>query len=363
LEKEKMLKTAVVIEALVNKGGSERAALVLANAFNADIWTTSYHPSNLYDGYRTINVKIDPLYFMNQNDSHHSRFIHLILEAFSKTESISKIKHMKLKDYDLVFSIGIGGKQACLFPGQKRIHYELYEKVKYKYEWLCKPWFLYMDKIDKELTDKIHALVCNSESMKSIISAYYHRAAQVIYPAVNIHMFKTGISEDYFLSVQRISPDKQIETQIEAFRIISNKKLLVAGNVNEKQKAYFQELKRIAPSNVVFTGPITDQELVNLYSHCLAAIQTNPQEPLGRIPIEAMASGKPCIAVNSGGFKETIVNGVTGVLVNMPYAENMAKAITDFNKSDYNPSDCLKRAQFFSEEMHITKMRKLVASL
>ncbi|EQD58487.1 Glycosyl transferase, group 1 domain protein [mine drainage metagenome] len=39
-------------------------------------------------------------------------------------------------------------------------------------------------------------------------------------------------------------------------------------------------------------------------------------EDYGLVPLEAMASGKPVIAVNEGGPRSTIVNGKTGFLVN-----------------------------------------------
>jgi alpha-1,3/alpha-1,6-mannosyltransferase len=38
-------------------------------------------------------------------------------------------------------------------------------------------------------------------------------------------------------------------------------------------------------------------------------------EDYGLVPLEAMASYKPVIAVNEGGMKETIENGKTGFLV------------------------------------------------
>jgi glycosyltransferase involved in cell wall biosynthesis len=355
------MKAAVVFDELNNKGGGERAVLVLARAFNADVWTTTYRPEYLYPGYSEINVKSNPLFFLKLRLN--TGFLRSINGAICQTESVLKFKHMDIEGYDLVISIGHGGKQVPLYSHQKRLHYELYVKTEYKSEWLFKPWVLYMKKIDKEMTGKISTLACNSENIRNKIRNYYQRDAQVIHPAVNINMFKIGESDDYFLSAQRVAPEKNIETQLEAFRIVSNKKLLIVGYANEKDQTYFRKLKSIAPSNVVFLGSVTDQQLVDLYAHCLAVIQTHPDEDLGRVPIEAMASGKPCIAVNAGGFKETILNGITGLLVDLPYAEKMAYAITHFKKLDFDPADCLDRAKLFSEEAHIIKMRDLVTSL
>jgi glycosyltransferase involved in cell wall biosynthesis len=76
-----------------------------------------------------------------------------------------------------------------------------------------------------------------------------------------------------------------------------------------------------------------------------------------------MASGKPCIAFNAGGFRETIVHGHTGILIDPPYVENLADAIRHFNSADFKQEDCLARAQLFSEEVHIAKMKRLVARI
>ncbi|MDD5190866.1 MAG: glycosyltransferase, partial [Dehalococcoidales bacterium] len=124
--------------------------------------------------------------------------------------------------------------------------------------------------------------------------------------------------------------------------------------------APFEELKDKAPANVTFLGSLSDAEIVKLYSHAKAAIQTHPDEDLGRIPIEAMASGKPCIAVNAGGFRETIINGKTGILVDIPYTENLAAVVRSFKGADYDEKECLERAQLFSEEAHLAKMKILI---
>lgn len=41
-------------------------------------------------------------------------------------------------------------------------------------------------------------------------------------------------------------------------------------------------------------------------------------EDFGLTPVEAMASGKPVVAVDKGGFRETVIPG-TGLLVQCQY--------------------------------------------
>jgi len=352
------LKTAVVYDTLIARGGGERATLVLAKAFNADVWTTTYLPEAVYPEYRALKVYTNPLQSLKLKG--RDKFLRIIQGGMVQAEVVYKFRKMDLSGYDLVISIGQGSKHVPIYDIGRRIHYELGVKNNYRFEVFFKPFVIYLRKLDNDATKKIKYLACNSEHTRGKINQYYHRDAEVIYPAVNIKMFRIGESQNYFLAVQRISPDKNIEAQLEAFRLVPGQKLLIVGSPRPSNISYFNELKNEAPSNVSFLGSVSDDKLVDLYSHCKAAIQTHPDEDLGRIPIEAMASGKPCIAVNAGGFMETILHGKTGILVDLPYIENLAKAVREFNGADFNQIDCLQRASLFSEETHIKKMRKIV---
>merc|ERR1719401_1965117 len=52
-----------------------------------------------------------------------------------------------------------------------------------------------------------------------------------------------------------------------------------------------------------------------LLTHASVWCYTPHREHFGIVPLEAMDAGVPVVAINSGGPKETIVDGVTGYLV------------------------------------------------
>ena len=84
-------------------------------------------------------------------------------------------------------------------------------------------------------------------------------------------------------------------------------------------------------------------------------------EDFGLTPVEAMAAGKPVIAVNEGGYRETILDGRTGWLV-APTAEALAGSIAaaDDGRIAAMRSACELRAREFDRSVFVARMRGLV---
>jgi len=353
------MKTAVIYDLLIGKGGAERVVLALARAFNADIWTTTYLPEEVYPEFGAFQIFPHPLKSWPLSST--LKPVNFIWQGLLQTEATFKFRKMELPGYDLIISAGMCAKHVAMRDrNHPCIHYEHGVRESYRLEWLFKAWAWYMKRLDFEATQKVDRLVCNSENIRGKIERYYHRDAEVVYPPVDIERFRYGEPGDYFLSVQRISPGKGIETQLEAFKMVPQQKLVIVGSPQKGYTSYYGRLIHTAPPNVTFLGALPDEGVSDLYSHSKAVIQTNPDEDFGIVPVEAMASGKPCIAINSGGFRETIIHGKTGILVTPPHPQNLAQAIREFNSLDFDPAACLQRARLFSEETFIDRMRDMV---
>jgi alpha-1,3/alpha-1,6-mannosyltransferase len=103
---------------------------------------------------------------------------------------------------------------------------------------------------------------------------------------------------------------------------------------------------------------VPNKKLVDLFSRCYSVLYSPVNEDFGIIPLEAMASGKPCIAVNEGGPKEVVLNNKTGFLVdseadmarkmsliasNPDKAERMGRAGRRLARSKYSWKAFMKR--------------------
>src|SRR6185503_8541472 len=109
------------------------------------------------------------------------------------------------------------------------------------------------------------------------------------------------------------------------------------------------KLKSAAASNVEFLGRVTDEELRELYARCRAFVMPG-EEDFGMTPVEAMASGKPVIAVARGGVVETIP-GFGGVLYPDSSDDHLAAAVERFEEieREIRPAELQAWAQKFSE--------------
>jgi len=138
------------------------------------------------------------------------------------------------------------------------------------------------------------------------------KPTKVIYPSINLKRFddvkpKKG---DYFLYVSRFNTPKRQDLLIKAWNIFSknnpNEKLILAGYPENKK--YFKRIKKIAEKskNVLVKSKLNEEETLELFSNCKAVISVHFMEDFGITPFEALASGKPIIAMDIGGYIELL---------------------------------------------------------
>ena len=126
--------------------------------------------------------------------------------------------------------------------------------------------------------------------------------------------------EPIFLVAGRMVWQKKLELAIDAMRIAVAMglagRLIIAGAVDEKSREYVNGLRaRAAGLPITFEEGPSDERLIELYQEATALLFTAPNEDWGIVPLEAMASGTPVIAVASGGPCESVVHGETGWLL------------------------------------------------
>jgi glycosyltransferase involved in cell wall biosynthesis len=148
---------------------------------------------------------------------------------------------------------------------------------------------------------------------------------EVLYPGVDAEAIRPSFTHDLsFLYAGRIKWTKNVELAIDAFRAFRANaadagawRLVIAGAVDAASREYVAALRqRAGPDGMVtFVANPSDAELGALYARCCALIFPSLNEDWGIVPLEAMAHGKPVLAVNRGGPTESVLNGRTGFLL------------------------------------------------
>lgn len=129
------------------------------------------------------------------------------------------------------------------------------------------------------------------------------RPARVVHPPIDFPRYATGPFDDGFLTVSRLEPAKRVDWLIRACAR-AGARLTIVGDGPDRAR-----LARVAEesgADVEFAGRVGDAKLVGLYARCRAFLFAARSEDFGLVPFEALASGKPLVAVAEGGFWEAV---------------------------------------------------------
>src|SRR2546429_8368825 len=115
------------------------------------------------------------------------------------------------------------------------------------------------------------------------------------------------------------------------------------------------------PRNVEFLGEVDDSKLRDLYATCRGLIATSQDEDFGLGPVEAMASGKAVVAVDEGGYRESVVHRKTGWL-RPATPERLAACVAEATPDALEAmrGACEARARQFDARRFVDRMRELL---
>lgn len=217
---------------------------------------------------------------------------------------------------------------------------------------------------DFQTSLKVDYFIANSHEVASRIKKFYKRESMVIYPPVSLPQKpRKGVSltkikkrplQNYFLSGGRLERFKNFDLVIKSFNQLKLPLLIYGTGRQEKN------LKKLAGSTIKFLGQVSDAKLASYYANSKAFIFTSENEDFGITPVEAQAYGKPVIAYFSGGVKETILEGKTGLFFKKLTVESLVQTVRKFAKLNFKPEACHQQAQKFSKERFEKEIKKFV---
>lgn len=346
------LKVAIVADWLTNIGGAEKVIYEIHKLFpQAPIFTSIYNAekASLFAG---LDIRTSFVQKLPGAKNHHQWYLPLYPYAFEQFD---------LSAYDIVISSshscakGIITKPTtlhicyCHSPMRyawDNFHSYLDEYTKNKLKYKLASTLIHKIRMwDKISADRVDAYIANSKHVQKRIKKYYRKDSKVVYPMIDTEAFQaTAKKKDFFVAIGRLIPYKKFDLIVEAFNDLNLPLVIIGTGVAEK------ELRKKANSNITFTGHIPDFELKKYLREARALIF--PQvEDFGIVPLEAMASGTPVIALNEGGAKETIINKETGILFDEQNVYSLKAAVHQFEKTNWDTKKIVAQAKKFDTQV------------
>lgn len=355
------MKIALAHDWLVNYAGSEQLLFYLHKLYpEAPIFTTLYNHQKVQDFSSTL-IYSSWLQSLPGATNHHQSLIPLMPLAIN----------WKTTDYDLIISDCSWAIKGITFKSPTKHLAIILTPTRYLWgfagdtranHWLARPLIKYLKAWDQQAAKKPTQLVAISQTVKKRIKKIYHRESIVVYPPVEIERFAEGANsrspgqQEYFLSVGRLVSYKRIDLIIAAFNQLGWP-LVIIGSGPEERK-----LKKMAGENITFLGNVDNQTRDLYLKHCRAFVFA-ADEDFGIGPVEAMACGRPVIALNLGGVTETVTEGISGLFFKDQTVKSLLKTCRDFEKESFSPKTIINSVQKFNSQRFISEIKDIVSEM
>jgi glycosyltransferase involved in cell wall biosynthesis len=356
-----MRRVALIHDFLLDLRGAERVFAAICDAYpEADVFTAVYDEKGTEGRF----ADRDPQASFLQKVRPTSRTFRPLLPLYPHA-----VESLDLRGYDIVVSSSSAwGHGVLVDPGTVHV---CYCHNPFRYAWsereatlaarnlLTRPALRVLlsrwRQWDALAAQRVDRYVANSSITAARIRRYFGRASTVLHPPVELARFSPGPVGEHYLVLAELMPHKRIDVAIRAFNALK-RPLVVVGDGPE-----YRRLKRLAGPTIRLTGRISDGEVADLLRTAQALVVTASEE-FGIAAVEALASGRPVIALRSGGVLETVDEAITGAFYeNADDPRALAAAVAGFDVKGVDAGACVTSAQRFSVERFQERLRGIVA--
>src|SRR4051794_6786507 len=343
-----MPRVALVHDFLLDLRGAERVFAAICDAWpDADVFTAVYDETGTEGRFAARHPQASFLQRLRPT----SRTFRPLLPLYPHA-----IESLDLRGYDVVVSSSSAWAHGVLVdPGAVHV---CYCHNPFRYAWsereatlsarnpLTRPALRLLlsrwRQWDAIAAQRVDRYIANSAVTAARIRRYFGRESTVLHPPVELSRFTPGPVGEHYLVLAELMPHKRIDVAIRAFNALK-RPLVVVGDGPE-----YRRLKRLAGPTVRLTGRLADAEVADVLRTAQALVVT-AEEEFGIAAVESLASGRPVIAVRSGGVLETVTDGRTGTF----YDDGgdwraLATAVAGFDVNRVDAEACVTSARRFS---------------
>lgn len=361
------MRVAIVHYWLVAMRGGEAVLEELLKLYpDADVFTHVADRERLTGTLATREITETSISRLPGARRHYQKYLALMPRA---------LEELDLSGYDLVISSESGPAKGVIVPPTAR--HLCYVHSPMRYIWDHYPSYaarlgpvrrFYFSRLahrlriwDVSTAARVDRFVANSSFVAERINRYYNRDADIVHPPVDLeayHLPQPPPPRETYLFVSQLVPYKRADLVIEAFRG-TDRRLDIVGDGSERDK-----LAPTLPDNVRMLGRVPKPELCRLYQQARALIFP-AEEDFGIVPVEAMACGTPVLAFSRGGARDTVAEGISGLLFHEQTAASIRDAVDRFEarETPFDPARLNSHAQQFSAGRFRTEMHALIEKL
>lgn len=198
----------------------------------------------------------------------------------------------------------------------------------------------YRPALDRRMVEKGSVVLVNSHFSRETVLRTYGRDARVVHLGLGcgadaLHVGEAMASSEvaqkgYVLAVGGLEPVKNHELAVLALGLLPADRrprlVLVSNRSNSIGAAALAKLAALHGVHIQVLGSVGSEELARLYRGAICTLCLSRLEPLGLTALESEAFGTAVVALCEGGFRETVIEGVTGHLVK-PDPTSVADAV------------------------------------
>lgn len=202
------------------------------------------------------------------------------------------------------------------------------------------PGYLSFKPLFSTVADKLDGRIAVSEAAKAYANRYFPYPYEIIPNGINVPRFEdprpkpSEFRDDAInlVFVGRVGEKRKgLRFLLGAYSTLRwrypNLRLIVVG-AGVPDRESWRMMGERGIDDVIFAGPVTDEELPAYYQHAdIFCAPNTGQESFGLVLVEAMASGAPIVASRILGFQGVADNEQDALLVNVGDEYAIAKAI------------------------------------
>lgn len=361
-------RVAVVHDWLTIPGGSEDVVIELLELFpQAELFTTVYDPRPWPAIITERPVHASFLNRIPTATRNYPKLLPLMNRAFESFD---------LAGFDLVLSSShANAKNVRTPPGTLHVCY-CHTPMRYAWEpeflageeigratrLLLPPLLGYLRRKDLAGAQRPDVFVANSQHVAARIRRFYGREAHVVHAPVNVDHYLAiertpppPGEEPFYLVFGRVVPYKRVDLAL-AGGALAGRRVKVAGGGRA-----LEAVRAHAGPNAELLGRVSDERRDALLASARALLFPG-EEDFGIVPVEAQAAGLPVIAYGVGGARETVRDGVSGVLFDQQTPEAVADAIRRFESLTLDPAAPRENARGFGRARFRAEMAAVIAA-